>query len=117
MSNDAYDTPDHDNSGDNEAPPPEHYAAKQQTDAENSLPMVLSVWWSFTWRSGLLFVVASFLVGMIVTIATGGDLVRIEQISGIVTLIIAIPIGIWSMGKALSVKHKGHRIIFTRDQD
>lgn len=119
MANDGYDSPDHGNSSDGEAPPPEYYAAKgeQHTDAENSLPMVLSVWWSFTWRFIIIFVAASFIIGLIMNIATGGDVVRAEQIGGIIAMVASIPISIWSFGKALSVKHKKNRIIFVRSSD
>ena len=117
MANDGYDSPDHDSS-DGEAPPPEYYAAKgEQTDAENSLPMVLSVWWSFTWRFIIIFVAASFVIGLVMALVTGGDIARAEQIAGIASTVLALPISIWSLGKALSVKHKNHRIVFVRSSD
>lgn len=115
MSNDGYDTPDNGNPSDNDGPPPEHYAAKnEQTDAENSLAMVLSVWWSFSWRFVALFVVTSFLIGLVLALATGGDVAAAERWGSVLSLIAAVPISIWSIGKALSTKHKQHRIIFVR---
>lgn len=88
--------------------PPEY------TDAENSLPMILSVWWSFSWRFVLLFIAASFIIGLILTIVTGGDLLAAERWGGALSLLVGIPISIWSLGKALSCAHKQHRIIFTK---
>lgn len=115
MANDGYDSPDHDSSGDSEAPPPEYYAGKgSYTDAENSFAMVASVWWSFTWRFVLIFIVVSFLIGFVMTLASGGNVETAERWGGALSLILAIPISIWSMGKALSCKHKQHRIIFSQ---
>ena len=86
------------------------------TDAESSLAMVMSVWWSFAWRFVLLFLVASFVLGIVITFVTGGDMVVAERWGGYFILIVTIPISIWSMGKALTRTHKQHRIIFTRDE-
>lgn len=82
------------------------------TDAENSFAMIISVWWSFSWRFVLLFLAASFLFGIVITFAVGGDIVMAERWGGYFTLIVTIPISIWSMGKALTRTHKKHRIIF-----
>ncbi|MCL5049814.1 MAG: hypothetical protein M1473_04690 [Firmicutes bacterium] len=115
MANDGYDSPSDDGSTGNDAPPPEYYATNApQTDAENSIAMVLSVWWSFTWRFVALFLVVSFVVGMILALATGGDVTAAERWGSIISVIAGIPIGIWSIGKALSVKHKGLNIVFIR---
>lgn len=82
------------------------------TDAEHSFAMIISVWWSFSWRFILLFIAASFLFGIVITFATGGDIAMAERWGGYFTLIVTIPISIWSMGKALTRTHKKHRIIF-----
>lgn len=88
----------------------------RHTDAENSLAMVMSVWWSFAWRFVLLFFAASFMLGIVLTFVTGGDVVVAERWGAYFTLIVTIPISIWSMGKALTRTHKQHRIIFTKDE-
>lgn len=99
----------------NDAPPPEYYAAKKpRTDAENSFPMILSVWWSFTWRSTLILIVSTIIVSMLLGFAVGIE--NMELYMNFIMPFIAIPVSIWSIGKALSVKHKKHRIIFEREE-
>lgn len=87
--------------------------AADTTNAENSLAMVMSVWWSFVWRFLALSVAIGVVTGLILGVFIQ-DLAALELISTVASMIIAIPVSIWSLGSALNRKHHGYHIVFTK---
>ncbi|RUO25836.1 hypothetical protein CWE09_03650 [Aliidiomarina minuta] len=91
----------------------------ETTDAENNLPVILSIYWSFLWRSvavGLLtLLIFSFILGFVLAMIDKVELA--ETLGGIATIVIAVPVGIWALGSALNKPHKGYSIVFSKKKE
>lgn len=111
----------------NEETHPSPYASASQpgenqvetTDAENSLSVILSIYWSFLWRSVIVGVLAllvfSFILGVVLAMIDKVELA--EPLGGLATFVIAIPVGIWALGAALNKKHKGYSVVFSKKRE
>ncbi len=68
----------------------------------------LCVWWSFVWRTSLVSVIFSFILGF-VGMSIIGPLVEPEtrpMIGSIISLLVYIPVSIWAINEILSKKYK-----------
>lgn len=85
--------------------------------SEITLKKTLSIWWSTVWRALLVSMLVGAILGFI-----GGFIVGVAgrpELSGAVGALLgwlgSIPVSIWALKAALSKKHGGYSIVFTRN--
>ena len=73
-------------------------------------PVMISVWWSMTWRWSLGCLIADFILA-ISSRAMGAS----QDIVDLLTGICAVALSIWALGRALECRHKQFSITIKRN--
>ena len=73
---------------------------------------LLSIWWSFIWRTFLASAIAATLLGFLAGIILGfaGYTGAAGIVGGLLGWLVTFPISIWALNAALKKKHKGYVI-------
>ena len=83
------------------------------TELEITFGRAARVWWAYTWRAFLIMLAVGVVFGIILTLTHNqGTLSQPGNrlVTQLLALVIAIPIGIWMLKKALCARFREFRI-------